>query len=198
MVYINEWFPNPAGPDADKEFIELFNSGSVAAELRGWRIETEKGKAFSLSAKTIAPRGYLLLWKRETKLSLRNSDGGLILFRSDGSAADRGAFYGAAPEGKSLSRTDLITSGGESAAAASLHFAFTEPSPGFANRAPKESLTIEHYPRGAPLNGTRLDIGGFFAIMVGGAALIASLILYVIKTNEDLSDIFFGGDESDR
>lgn len=191
MIYINEWLPNPAGTDGDNEFIELYNSGSTPVDLSGWGIVTEKGKKFILPKRTIAPKSYLNLKKSETKLSLRNTDGGLFLRDASGKTIDRGSFYGSAPEGKSFSRVEY-------SGVAAFQFSFAEPSPGAPNRAVKNELVAERYPVGVPLRPARLDAGGFFGIMIGSAALIAGLIIYVIHTNDEISQLFFGGDAGDR
>lgn len=193
MVYINEWFPNPAGTDTAGEFIELYNDGSAAANLNGWTLETEKGKKASLAGYVIAPHGYLVLRHAGTKLTLRNSDGGLALYDARGELVDRGNFAGAAYEGKSFSRVDYGTEDID-------HFAFVNPTPGAANQSADTNVTVRAYPTGVTLNNTvgHLNAGGFFVIMVGSAALIAGLIVYVAKSHKDLSHLFFGRNEEAR
>ena len=102
MVQISEWLPNPAGADAEGEWIELWNSGPESVPLQGWRLTDAAGRSFR--------RG-------ETRLVLRNQDEKLSLFDGTGALRDQIFFPGSAPEGLSLSR-----SGTEVMA--------TEPSPG--------------------------------------------------------------------
>jgi hypothetical protein len=190
MVFINEWLPNPVGSDANGEFIEFYNSGAAPADLNGWILKTENSKKFSLVGRSIPARGYLVLKKNATKLSLRNTDGGLSLYDARGALADHAEFFGSAPEGQSFSRVNY----GASAAG---QFAFTGPTPGAANKTVDVAITARSYPFGVPLNHG-LDSFEFFAIMMGTAVLLMGLIVYVIKANEDLSKLFFGGNKEIR
>lgn len=193
MVYLNEWFPNPFGADAAGEFMELYNPGSATVSLDGWTLETEKGKKISLAGRTIPPHGYLVLKHADTKSTLRNSDGGLALYNAAGALVDHGNFAGPAPKGKSFSRVDYGT-------ADIAHFAFVNPTPGAANQTANNTITVRAYPTGVTLNNAvgHLNASGFFVIMVGSAALIAGLAIYIAKSHEDLSHLFFGRDEEAR
>lgn len=182
MVFISEWLPNPSGPDAAGEFIELYNGGAAPAALDGWVIKTEKGKTFSLGGRTIGARGFLVLKKDVTKLTLRNTDGGLSLYAPGGALADRAAFVGAAPEGKSFSRADYGTG-------PATHFTWAAPTPGAANIMLTAAFATSGDRYGIALN-PQFTSADFFAIMVGTAALVAALIRYVITRHEDLSKLF--------
>jgi Lamin Tail Domain len=188
VVLINEWLPNPVGADAAGEFLELYNNGASAVPLTSWSVKTEKGKTFSLAGRTIPPRGYLVLEKSETKLTLRNTDGDLSLYAPDGTLADHGKFSGNAPEGKSFSRVNDDT--GPSA-----HFLFAAPTPGAANRTPVITVATNDHPYGIPLD-PQFTSADFFAIMVGTAALLTGLIHYLIKHHEDLSKLLSASDKS--
>lgn len=190
MIFINEWLPNPVGVDTAGEWVELFNGGGAPADLSGWVLKTENGKKFLFAHASVPARGYLLLPRAATKLSLRNTDGGLALYDASGVLVDHGNFDGSAPEGQSFSRVDYGT-GPEQ------HFAFTDPTPGAANKTVSDAVSVHAYPIGVPLNH-QLTIPAFSAIMIGAAVLLAGLIIYVIKTNEDLSELFFGKDEGVR
>jgi len=190
VVYLNEWFPDPPGADAGGEFLELYNNGASAVSLNGWTIAAEGKKKFSLKNITIPAHGYLALTHAETKLSLRNSDGGLALYDARGALVDSAAFAGAAPVGKSYSRQNYTTADIE-------HFAFVDPTPGAANYFVRTALAVQAHRFWVPLDRP-LDTPGFFAIMMGTAALIAGLIIYVIRSHEDLSQLFFGRDEGTR
>ena len=185
VVFVNEWLPNPAGPDAPGEFAELLNGGPSAVDLAGWRIVTEKGKTFALGGRSVPPRGFLLLTRRTTGLTLRNSDGGLLLYAPDGALEDRAAFQGSAPEGKSFSRANY-DSGPEA------HFVWASPTPGAPNALPAAPVVETSVPAfGTPL-GAQFTAVDFFAIMIGAAALTTGLIFHVIKKHEDLSKLFSG------
>ncbi len=184
MIFINEWLPNPVGADAAGEWVELYNSGGAAVNIRGWSVRVERGKRFVIGNAGIPARGYLLLPRAVTKLSLRNTDGGVALYDAAGRLVDRGHFDGAAPEGRSFSRMDYATG-------AVQHFAFADPTPGAANNMAKNTIAVREYPTGVPLN-PGFTIAEFSAIMMGTAVLLTALIIYVIKTNEGLQELVFG------
>lgn len=188
MVYINEWFPNPTGPDASGEFIELYNSANGTVNVTGWTLKTENGKKFLLKDENIPPGGYLVLKHADTKLSLRNASGGLALYGPAGSLVDYGNFSGPAPQGKSFSRIDYGT-------ADIGHFAFVDPTPGAPNKTINNAIAVRNYPTNVALNH-RLETSEFFAIMMGTAVLMLGLIIYVITSHEDLSKLLFGRDEA--
>src|SRR6185437_7227208 len=101
----NEWLPNPPGKD-DGEFIELYNSGAAPAALNGYALGTGVKRTFKLDGLHIAAGGYLLLEKSRTKLSLKNTDGEVLLYGPGGAVIEDDRFSGAAPEGKSWSRVN--------------------------------------------------------------------------------------------
>jgi hypothetical protein len=190
MLYLNEWFPNPAGNDVKGEFIELYNDGNAAVGLTGYALKAENGKKFLLKGRVILAHGYLFLKRSDTKLSLRNTDGGLFLYDPNGAIIDQAHFLDSAPEGKSFSRIDYKMT-------AAQHFAFTDPTPGTANGAINTTVATRNYLFDTPLN-RQLKGADFFAIMMGTAMLLLGLVVYTIKTNEDLSKLFFGRDKETR
>ena len=187
MIYINEWFSNPVGPDASGEFVELYNSAHAAAHLDGWSLKASAKKAYPLTRRTIAPRGYLLLMRSETKLALKNSDETLSLYDASGRLADQSSFVGAAPEGKSFSRINYGSADVQ-------HFAFMTSTPDAANGTIDNRLTVRGYAFNAPLD-VRLNTAQFFGMMMWVAVLLAALITYAIKTNDNVSQRLFGRDE---
>ncbi len=106
MIYINEWFPNPVGNDAAGEFIELYNSGAATVSLDGYALGDGAKKRFSLSGYSIPPGGYLVLTHADDKLTLKNTNGEVLLYGPSGQVVDSASFTGAAPEGRSFSRVD--------------------------------------------------------------------------------------------
>ncbi len=188
MVFINEWLPNPTGPDTNGEFVELYNGGTMPVGIRGWTLVTESGKRFSFAGDNIPANGYLVVTHARTKLSLRTTDGGLALYDAHGALVDHGNFMGVAPEGKSFSRIGYGT-------ADTGHFAFTTPTPASPNKKIDDAIAVRHYPTNVPLNH-QLNTQGFFGIMMGTAALLLGIIIYVIKSHEDLSNVFFARDEA--
>ena len=190
MLYINEWLPNPVGPDAAGEFVELYNAAAAPLALDGYALGTGGKKKASLGGYTIPPRGYLSLAHTQTKLSLKNTDGEVLLYGPYGGIVDEARFAGAAPEGKSWSRVDYGT-------APIGHFAWTYPTPGAANRTIDTGVTVHRYPYGAPL-GPQLGIGDAALLAVGVAAVLLTFFFYVITHNKNISDVLFGRDETAR
>jgi hypothetical protein len=186
MVFINEWFPNPAGSDAKGEFVELFNNGEKPVSLNGWSLATKNGKQFPLSGYRIAAGGYLILPRSVTKLTLKNNDETLMLRDAKSHLVDQSSFSGAAPDGQSFNRVNYGTDGSQ-------HFAFGNPTPGAANSAALQiHITNIDHPLNIPLNQTSISGVQFASLLVGTAALVTGLIVYTLRQNENLSQLFFG------
>ena len=187
MLYINEWLPNPVGNDTGGEFIELYNSGGATASLSGYSLGDGAKKTFSLAGYSIPPDGYLVLKKAQDKLSLKNTDGAVLLYGSDGRVMDQASFVGAAPEGKSFSRVDYGT-------APVAHFVFTYPTPGAVNKAVDMTVLSRDYPMGMPLS-PQFSLAGSVSLAFGVAIFFLLFSIYVIKKNKNISNFFFGRDE---
>jgi hypothetical protein len=186
MLYINEWFPNPVGNDNAGEFVELYNSGVGGVDLGGYSLSDGIKKKFSLAGYTIAPNGYLVLKKAESKLALKNTDGALLLYGPNGQIVDEASFTGVAPEGKSFSRVDYGNASIE-------HFAFVYPTPGAANRTIDTTVSVTAYPSGVPL-AREISAVSFLFLTIGVATSFLLLFIYVTHHNRNISDLFFGGD----
>jgi hypothetical protein len=119
---ISEFLPNPAGKDADGEWIEFFNNGSEPANLKGWIVKDASEKTFKFAKETpVEPGGYFKLDYSQSKISINNSGEKIFLYDASGKLADKAEYSGSAPEGNSLARR------GDT-------FVFTEsPTPGSAN-----------------------------------------------------------------
>ena len=191
MIYINEFLPNPAGSDADGEWVELFNGGLAPVNLTGWILTTKDGKKFVLGGKTIGAGEYTLLPRTGTKLTLHNTDGALALYDASGKLADKVFFIGTAPEGKSFSRT------GQTSDVKGQFFSWVDPTPGAKNVFPELALVAQNFPIGQPLNPP-LGMPQLFGIAFGAAAVLAMLVLIVFKKNENLSKLFFKGNPKIR
>jgi hypothetical protein len=183
MVFINEWFPNPHGNDAKGEFVELYNSGNTSISLNGYFLTPDNKKKFSLTGRSIAPRGYLVLSKAQTKLTLKNMDGGLLLYGPNGAIIDRAQFMGSAPDAKSYSRVDYGM--GDTG-----HFTFVDPTPGSLNKTINTAVAVRHYPTGVPLNHS-LGPFEFLGLVIGTSVMLAGLLIYAIKKDKNLSELFF-------
>lgn len=63
---INELMPDPIGPDADFEWLELYNAGAAALDLEGWAIQAATSDSFGNEAvfdagTTLEPGAFLLI-----------------------------------------------------------------------------------------------------------------------------------------
>jgi hypothetical protein len=196
MILINEWLPNPVGNDTAGEFVELYNSGSFSVNLAGWTL-INKGKKKVRVSGTIPARGYLALSRKQTKLVLKNADEGIALYDAAGKLMDESSFVGTAPDGKSFNRMEqLLTS---QVGTPVQNFAWGKPTPGAPNDVMKVAMTqTAELPINIPINHSTASASGFFATSFGVAVLLTSLVLYSIKTHDNLSDIFFSRDEAVR
>lgn len=190
MIYINEWLPNPVGNDNAGEFIELYNSGAATVSLGGYSLSDGAKKEFHLLGYSIPAGGYLVFKKDQTKLALKNTDGGLWLYGPGGRIVDQANFIGAAPEGKSFSRVDYgnVQTG---------HFAFLYSTPGEENKAFDNTVATRKYPMGVSLS-SQLTVPSLFLLILGISLLLLLFFLYVARANRNISDFFFGRNEKAR
>ncbi len=106
-IVINEILPSPEGPDEKEEWIEFFNQNDFEVILSGWQIRDTAGKTktYTLSnKKTVPAKGFLVLLRPETKITLNNDSDGLDLVQPNGEIIDT-VGYKKAPQGKSYNRT---------------------------------------------------------------------------------------------
>ena len=204
MVFINEWLPNPEGVDTKTEFIELYNSGSAPASVAGWQIATTGKKIFRIGSGVIAPRGYFLLPRTETKLSLKNSGETVSLYDAAGKLVDQSSYIGTALSGKSFARV-VYPSNENDTRAGSQSFVWAKPTPGALNQAALQNqIHRAAYPTGVPLNADALGSSAvshtftFLALLIGVSAILAALVVYSLKSDEKLSDLFFKRDDGAR
>lgn len=106
-VVINEILPSPEGPDAEEEWIELFNQNNFEVDISGWQVSDIVGrtKIFTFpKATTIKPKGFFVLSRPTTKITLNNSGDGLKLLLPDGTIIDS-LNYSKAVQGESFNRS---------------------------------------------------------------------------------------------
>lgn len=115
-VWINEVLPAPRDVDwngdgvalKDDEWIELYNPLEAPVSLAGWWLDDGEGGSqpyrFPLGT-VIPPRGYLVLHKAQTGVSLNDAGDEVRLIARNGVLVDRVAF-GRLPYDQSLSRDD--------------------------------------------------------------------------------------------
>lgn len=105
-VYINELLPNPAGSDADGEFIEIYNSGVDKMDLSGWFFDNPRKKFTFATSTSIAPKEYKVFMYRDSKLSLKNTGDTIRLLSASGNVISNITYPSSVPEGQSYSRDD--------------------------------------------------------------------------------------------
>ena len=94
-ILINEILPSPEGPDAENEWIELFNQNDFEVNLSGWKIMDTVGstKTYIFPEGTkIKATGYLILNRPVSKITLNNGGDGLQLIQPDGKIIDEAVF----------------------------------------------------------------------------------------------------------
>jgi len=103
-IYLSEILPNPLGPDDENEFIELYNDGNVLVDLSGWKV-SDAVKTFTLSNISIAPKGYVVLYRKETGISLNNTGEETVSLKTpDGVVVDSVVYVGPALDDESYAR----------------------------------------------------------------------------------------------
>jgi len=107
-IIFNEILPSPEGPDAEEEWIELYNQNDFDVDLSGWTIKDTAGsaKTYTLNAK-IPANGYLVLLRPETKITLNNTGDGLNLINPNKKVIDS-VDFGKAFLNQSYSKTSYI------------------------------------------------------------------------------------------
>ncbi|MDP3043133.1 MAG: lamin tail domain-containing protein [bacterium] len=91
-IIISEIFPNPVGSDNENEFIELYNKGNRDVDLTGWMIGDDSKKKYEIanSAKSqprvlgttiIKTKGYLTIYRSESKIALNNNGDSVKLYQ---------------------------------------------------------------------------------------------------------------------
>ena len=130
----------------------------------------------------------MLLKKSDTRLALKNTDGGLWLYGPGGVIVDQAHFSGTAPEGRSYSRVDYC-------AANIGHFAFLWPTPGEENRSFDSSVSDIKYPIGASIS-RELSAPAFLGILISVSVSLFLFFIYVTHTNQNVSHFLFRRDKN--
>lgn len=106
-IVFNEILPSPEGPDAENEWIEIFNQNNFEVDLSSWKIIDTIGrtKTYVLSKGVkISTQGFLVLSRPETKITLNNDGDGLNLLQPNGKIIDT-ITYEKAPRNESYNLT---------------------------------------------------------------------------------------------
>ncbi|MBI5411828.1 lamin tail domain-containing protein [Candidatus Peregrinibacteria bacterium] len=109
-IIINEIFPNPKNKDAENEFIELKNSGTVDIDLSGWELDNgntddDRSYIFADAGRNyhLNPNEFFVLYSNETNIALGDDGDGVELSDDDGNQVDS-YFYAPAAAGQSWGR----------------------------------------------------------------------------------------------
>lgn len=177
MVQISEWLPNPTGSDAEGEWVELWNPGPGAADLSSWRLIAGTGKGYALQGVQLGAGERIVLYRRTTKLALKNTDGSLMLVNAEGVEIDHAVFVGTALEGKSANRDAVGRA------------FFAAPTPGAPNARPSLALIGNTAP---DLGIIRSAVSGWETTLVGATCALAFVCaaLFIIKKNHVLEELF--------
>ncbi|MEO5691426.1 MAG: lamin tail domain-containing protein [Candidatus Saccharimonadales bacterium] len=109
-IFINEVLPNANGVDTGKEFIELYNSGEVAADLSDYYLLVGKQleKRIQLPTHTLGVGGYVAFTDEELGFTLLNTTTNIRIVYYDGSLVNEMIPYENPGDDISWSRIDGI------------------------------------------------------------------------------------------
>src|SRR3990167_2546506 len=79
-IRISEIFPDPEGDESAGEFIELYNEGSVAVDLTGWKLSDATARVYTLAVEDFTsmharPGEYFVVYRSVSGVALNNSGG---------------------------------------------------------------------------------------------------------------------------
>jgi len=182
-IFINEIMPSPEGPDSENEWIELYNNNNFKVNLFDYKIKDSYGKTkeFILD-KRIEAKGFYLIKRTDSKISLNNEKDTVILIDPKGEKVDS-VSYENAPEGKSFNRDEGV-------------FYWGEPTPGnknnpfVENKPKKEKEEKEETKQLAEIKRPSLDYSFLRILLIGLLVSIISgtLILLLRKRLEEIND----------
>ncbi len=104
---INEILPNPEGPDAEEEWIELYNNSQQDLNLDGFVLDDGEGGSdpFTFFGYTIQAQEHLIILRVESGLTLNNTADSVRLFDPEGKLVDEVSYSGA-NQGFAYARVD--------------------------------------------------------------------------------------------
>lgn len=143
-LVLNEVLPDPSGNDGENEFIEIYNSGSVAVDLSGFYVDDADGGStpHKIDDGTIFEAGgYLVFYSRDTKIALNNGGDSARLLYPDKTILSSITFESSPHEDRSYARKSDSS------------FAWTsEPTPGEENEfvTPTEEPSPSAKPTATP------------------------------------------------
>ncbi|KKR33169.1 MAG: Polymorphic membrane protein, partial [Candidatus Falkowbacteria bacterium GW2011_GWF2_39_8] len=109
-IIISEILPNPVGDDLVGEFIEIYNKSEQEVNLLGWKLQVSgKDYEFGAQASTtdiyrLKANGYLVVWRKDSKLTLNNTGSEISLFQPQKTLPLHSIKYEQVKEGCSYAR----------------------------------------------------------------------------------------------
>lgn len=97
-ILINEFLPNPEGPDKGKEWVELRNFNSSRVNLSGWTLTNSSGMKYNIGGLSLPADGFGVINISNSPFSIGNNDGYLVLSNPDKVEVDSVRFTGSAKE----------------------------------------------------------------------------------------------------
>gem|GEM_PF-712503 len=140
-VEITEVYPNPEGPDAEDEWIEITNGGGETVNLGNWTIDDGEGGSdpYTFPDDTIIEPGEtIVIYRSESDVALNNSDEVVELSDYTGETVDE-ISYESSEEGMSYAEIEVEEMENAQASASGLGkrvfstWHWTSPSPGVSN-----------------------------------------------------------------
>mgnify|MGYP001229767201 CR=1 FL=1 len=116
---INEFIPNPEGSDEENEWIEIYNAGETEVNLTGWKLKDASNKGYNFTNEKIVGKGFLILTRSQTKITINNDTEVLSLISPQGEIASQIQYSGGSQEGYAFARyakndwrwTNILTPG---------------------------------------------------------------------------------------
>jgi len=105
LVRINELLPDPDGNDEEGEYIELYNADSVNIDLTNWKLKDSLNSTYALTGNINADE-YIVVYRRESKITLNNSSGDSIKLYSPDNVLVSEVNYSKSVPGSSYSYFD--------------------------------------------------------------------------------------------
>lgn len=190
---LTEILPNPGSPqtDAEDEFVELYNSNALPYDLSGYilRIGATGSKKYTFPAGTkLPPKSFVAFFSGDTRISLSNSSGKVVLFDPLEREISKTEVYAAAKDNQSWARaqgtwqwTARPTPNGENVILAPLvakkatakKASSTSKSPGATSTkkaqtsASQNASGLDEPQQKSPLHPLALAVVGGFAILYG-------------------------------
>lgn len=113
MVYLSSLMPNPAGVEAENEWIALQNDGARPVSLDGWSLKDDSGKVFIFKNLRAEAGAEVRLGRPLTKIVLGNAGDALTLYDAGGATVDYLEYRRAVKEEEVLTRELLAREASE-------------------------------------------------------------------------------------